>query len=96
MKQKSLLFALLLSTTVFTLSCNNGNDSIKRYVFIDDSYTLHTDPECQGIYKVEGGELLIIQIESINDSNLGKICSRCVSEKQLKYLIKAANNHEDI
>lgn len=87
---KKLLFVSLIIIAVCFCNCRSDT-SINRYVFIDDSYVLHTNPKCTGIYKADKGELIILQVDSLTEGNLGRICSRCVDSNQFKELINSVN-----
>lgn len=94
---------ILVLFTVLICACDSQrpnkriSETVGKYVYIDIAGVLHVKNGCKAVYKDHGEqEVRPYTLHSLKRENLNKICSQCVSEKQLTELFKISEyNYSD-
>ncbi len=92
------MFVLL---PLLTGACKEKESAtIISYIYIDRSGVLHTQNGCKAVTKIYGGNQPVkpLRAENVTKEMLDNICSQCVTEKQLQYLLDIADyrNRDDV
>lgn len=79
---KRLIKSLLITSTFILLACSD--DSLGKYVYYDLDQTLHTQGKCKAVLNYHGSmPVRVMAVESLRHVNFSKICSQCVTERQI-------------
>lgn len=97
---KGIVFVILMSMFVFSCSTKkmnhdcHENDTLRKYVYVDKANVVHTNNGCKSVYKYHSMQ----SVEPVSpnslwvESVLDKVCSQCVSEKQIDQLNNIINS----
>ncbi len=92
---------LTIATIILTMiSCKSKTDKeIGKYIYEDESYTIHVDRNCEGIASIEGKgykgskPVIFIKFSAFEGRQNGSYCSICVSDSHFEQLESKAQNY---
>ena len=90
---------LLLLVILIMMSCSSNTSkketslpdkkepTLGMYVYLDNGLVLHTKNGCKAVFKNKNMQAVRpIPIEEVSEAYLKRVCSQCVTEKQLSML----------
>lgn len=64
-----------------------GDEGLGKFVYFDADHILHSQPKCSAVLKYNNAQPVTpVKVEDVHQRQLEKICSQCVTEKQLEQL----------
>ena len=68
-----------------------------QYVYLDRAFVLHTKNGCKAVYKDHNMQAVRpVLIDNVTRNNLDRICSQCVTEGQLDFMMGYLKAKEEV
>ena len=109
MKLFFVILAVSISATISSCSSNNKKseqsetvrkekkDELGQYVYLDRAFVLHTKNGCKAVYKDHNMQAVRpVLIDNVTRNNLNRICSQCVTEEQLDFIMGYLKAKEEV
>lgn len=109
MKLFFVILVVFISATISSCSSNNKKseqsetvrkekkDELGQYVYLDRAFVLHTKNGCEAVYKDHNMQAVRpVLIDNVTRNNLDRICSQCVTEGQLDFMIGYLKAKEEV
>lgn len=112
MKLFFIILVVSISATISSCSSNNKKseqpeqsetvrkekkDELGQYVYLDRAFVLHTKNGCEAVYKDHNMQVVRpVLIDNVTRNNLDRICSQCVTEGQLDFMMGYLKAKEEV